>query len=438
MTKPKVLLATFGSYGDLHPFIALGLEAVIATTEGYREKIEREGLGFHSVRPTPDQMTADLGMTVAQFASEITRRPVKYLLTKGVLPYIAQAYDDLLPAVADAQLVAMSSFSFAAQIAAEVLGKPTINVVLSPVVLTSDEDPPVVEQLPILPAVRRLFGPDLVQWLYDAGRWRFHFIDDVVNAQRRKVGLPLEPAVPFIDFPYRCDEVVTLYSPLLGGARRYPSKPTTIAGHAFFDRDGPDGEVLTAETEAFLAAGDPPLVFTVGSFATLTAEQFYGEAAETARRLKYRAILLVGREAEAELKARLGGPDVLVLGYAPHSLLFPRAAANIHHGGIGTTGQALRAGAPQLVTPIFGDQPDNAYRVERLGVGGSLSFHKFTAERAAKALRPLLEEPTYRARALEVAAEVSRENGAAWLAAHIFERLKWATIQADAAAPPRG
>ncbi len=431
MTEPKVMLVTFGSYGDLHPFIALahelkavGVVPVIATGEAYRDKIELEGLAFHPVRPTMEQMLGDVGLTAAQFASEITLRPVEYLLSNGVLPYIGQAYDDLLPEMAKADLVAMSSFAFSAQIAAEALGKPTVNVVLSPIALTSDDDPPLAEQLPILPALRRLFGPGLVRWLYAAGRRRFRFIEEPINRQRRAVGLPLEPDIPFVDFPYRCDEVVTLYSPVLGGGRRNPPKPTALAGFAFFDRDGADGEALTAETEAFLAAGDPPLVFTVGSFATLAAARFYKDAASAARKLGRRAVLLVGREGEAELRQRLGGPDILVLGYAPHSLLFPRAAANIHHGGIGTTGQALRAGMPQLVCPMFGDQPDNAYRVARLGVGASLPYRRFNFARAAKVLKRLLNDRAVAAKAAELGPVIARENGARLLAEHIAARIK--------------
>ena len=53
---------------------------------------------------------------------------------------------------------------------------------------------------------------------------------------------------------------------------------------------------------------------------------------------------------------------VVAFDYAPFSLLFPRAAAIVHHGGIGTTGQAMRSGRPSLVMPCAWDQPDNAER----------------------------------------------------------------------------
>ncbi|HEX8389642.1 MAG TPA: nucleotide disphospho-sugar-binding domain-containing protein, partial [Sphingomonas sp.] len=104
-------------------------------------------------------------------------------------------------------------------------------------------------------------------------------------------------------------------------------------------------------------------------------------------------------------------PGVLVRRYAPHSLLFPRAAVVVHHGGVGTTGQALRAGRPQLVVPFLGDQPDNAARVARLGVGLTVAPKRF-GTLAAGAVRRLLEGPDFARRAAALGATVAAEEGA--------------------------
>jgi UDP:flavonoid glycosyltransferase YjiC (YdhE family) len=103
---------------------------------------------------------------------------------------------------------------------------------------------------------------------------------------------------------------------------------------------------------------------------------------------------------------------MLVEDVAPHDALFPRAAAIVHHGGVGTTGQALRSGRPMLVVPHAHDQPDNAARVSRLGVARSLDAGAYTAARAAAHLRQLLDEPSYRERADAVGKIVQSENGA--------------------------
>ena len=120
--------------------------------------------------------------------------------------------------------------------------------------------------------------------------------------------------------------------------------PQTVqTGFPFYE--GESGNAgLDPALSAFLDAGDPPLVFTLGSSAVMDAGGFYAESAEAARHLGRRALLLVGRDPRnrpAKLPA-----GVVAFEYAPYSQVFPRAAAIIHQGGIGTTAQALRAGRP--------------------------------------------------------------------------------------------
>lgn len=100
------------------------------------------------------------------------------------------------------------------------------------------------------------------------------------------------------------------------------------------------------------------------------------------------------------------------MAYAPHSLLFGRAAAVVHHGGIGTTGQALRAGVPQLVVPFFGDQFDNARRIVRLGAGATLDPRAFRGKAAVAALDRLLAAPAIAARAAALGQTLRQEEAA--------------------------
>jgi UDP:flavonoid glycosyltransferase YjiC (YdhE family) len=135
---------------------------------------------------------------------------------------------------------------------------------------------------------------------------------------------------------------------------------------------------------------------------------FYDESAEAANQLKRRAILLVGRNPSP---ARLPA-GVVAFGYVRFSVLFPRAAAVVHQGGIGTTGQVLRAGCPMLVMPYAFDQPDNAVRLARLGVGRVISRAQYSAKRAALELQQLLGDLTYQRKASEISRHVERERGA--------------------------
>jgi rhamnosyltransferase subunit B len=142
-------------------------------------------------------------------------------------------------------------------------------------------------------------------------------------------------------------------------------------------------------------------------------------SARAACRLGCRAILLVG-DSGAVLPASDG---IIVRAYAPYSALFPCARLIVHHGGIGTTAQALRAGRPQLIVPIFADQPDNAARAARLGVARVLRRSRYRESALVAALRAA-EIPTMIERARTVSAQIALEDGAARAAQAIVRRLR--------------
>ena len=123
-----------------------------------------------------------------------------------------------------------------------------------------------------------------------------------------------------------------------------------------------------------------------------------------------RGVLLVGDDPTNRPTAPLGD-DAIAVERAPHEAIFPRAAAIVHHGGVGTLGQAIRSGRPMLVVPWTHDQPDNARRVVRLGVARELNAGRYHARSAAEELRTLLDDPSYLVRVEALAEIVRSENG---------------------------
>jgi UDP:flavonoid glycosyltransferase YjiC (YdhE family) len=201
--------------------------------------------------------------------------------------------------------------------------------------------------------------------------------------------------------------VLALFSKRL--ADQQPDWPpqTVITGFPVYDQDGGPG--LPPALARFLDAGPPPIVFTLAVSAAMVAGTFFEHSVAAAQRLGRRAVLIVGPSARNRPASLPDG--VVTFDYAPFSELFPRAAAVVHAGGIGTTGLALRAGRPMLVVPFAHDQPDNAARLTRLGVARTLLPGRYRAPRVAAELRCLLDDPAYTRRAAEVGAEVRREDG---------------------------
>jgi UDP:flavonoid glycosyltransferase YjiC (YdhE family) len=199
--------------------------------------------------------------------------------------------------------------------------------------------------------------------------------------------------------------VLALFSRWLAEHQIDWPRQTIQPGFIWFDQNA-GSLVKTPQLSHFLASGEPPIIFTQGSTAVNNAGDFYAVSAEAARMLNRRA-LLVG----ANSFSSLNSPSILAIPYAPYAQIFPFGAVNVHQGGSGTTGQALRAGRPQLIVPYGWDQPDNAARVERLGVGLHLPRAEWSQGAAAVALKRLLRDDQISQRATRIASEIQAEDG---------------------------
>jgi UDP:flavonoid glycosyltransferase YjiC (YdhE family) len=203
---------------------------------------------------------------------------------------------------------------------------------------------------------------------------------------------------------------LALFSAALAAPQPDWPQNTVVTGFPLYDREV-SGQAMPQELTEFLDSGPPPVVFTLGSTAVMAAGPFYTESIEAVRRLGRRAVLLIGRDPRNVPQGSLPR-GVMACDYAPYSELFPRAAAIVHQGGIGTTAQAMRAGRPMVVVPYGFDQPDNGARVARLGIGKVIQRKAYCAERAAAVLSELLADDAYSRKAETVGARVRSEDGA--------------------------
>ncbi|KQN27116.1 glycosyl transferase family 2 [Sphingomonas sp. Leaf34] len=421
----KIVLATIGLLGDLHPFIAIGLAlkargfaVVLAVPADHVAKVELAGLTGVAIVGGFDTLAETLGLPPDQAARRIMADQT-YLMDRILMPWLAGSTTALDEAMDGAVALVASLFVFAAPIVAERRGVPLVNVLLQPMATFSAYSPPSTPDFRMMAHVPT--GPIGRAWnraVYRVMRGVLrHRHARPVNAVRAAHGLPPSTQALLLETPAATALTLCCYSPRI--APPQPDLPATtyVTGFAVFDSDTGAPEMLDPALDAFLADGPAPLVFTLGSFATFAPGDFYTTAAAAARALGLRAVLLTGTDAHA-----VSTEQVHVCRYAPHSLLFPRACAIIHHGGAGSTGQALRAGKPQLVVPHMGDQHDNGRRIERMGVGRTLSSRRFTTARARAAVAAILT-PDMRSEAARIGAEVSRENGADAAAARIATLL---------------
>jgi len=409
----RIVFSTYGTFGDVNPLVALCLELkrrghrpVLAIPEMFRPRIDPLGIDFAPVRPVQDPSDTRLIAMVYDI-----KHGTEVGLREFLFPSLRDSYDDLAAAVhADggADLLVAGELAYAAPIVAEKTGIAWASYVLAPFSFFSGYDPPVLPPYPTLARAQSAFPP-LGHVVTRFARFVTRKWPEPVYALRRELGLP-RGRDPIFDAKYSDRLALALFSPVMG--KPQPDWPRSIrtTGFAFYDGTGSEG-VLPPELAAFLDAGPPPLVFTLGSAAVMHAGDFYEQSAEAAEILGQRAVLLIGADDRNLPKRKL--PDTIcVTRYAPYSKIFHRASVLIHQGGIGTVAQALRAGRPMLIMPYSHDQPDNARRVRRLGVAEVLARKSYKAKPAARLIWQLLSDNAYQVRATAVAAQIAAECGA--------------------------
>lgn len=426
MPKSKrIVLTTFGSFGDIHPYMALALEltsrghnALIATTEVYREKIEGAGIEFYAIRP---DITGPEDPETEELIRKIMapQTGAEFLIKELILPFVRESYDDLTEAVRGADLLVTHVITFAGPLVAQKTGLPWVSSVLAPVSLWSARDPLVPPNAKWLAPFLRVAGERVNRAFLGLIRKYTRPWMEPIYALRKELGLP-PGEHPLFDGQHSPTRVLALFSSVISEMQLDWPSQTVVTGFPFYDKK--DETPIAPELLRFLDEGPPPLVFTLGSSAVYIADDFFRESIRAVKRLDQRAVLLIGdtRNMPKEPLPK----EIVAFDYAPYGLLLPRASVIVHQGGVGTTAQALRAGRPTLVIPYNHDQPDNASRIARLGVGRTLSRKSYRSSRVVQELTELLDNPIYAHRAAEIGVIVRNENGAGAACDEIEKELR--------------
>ena len=407
----RIVLSNIGTFGDTNPLIAIALELkrrghvpVMALPALYESKIRPLGLEFHAMRPDIDpknkvlvEMTYDVNGT-------------EYGLRNFLFPSLHETYADLLDAATNperADLMLLGELNYAGPLVAEITGIPWASYVLAPLSFFSAFDPPVLPPYPRLARADRAV-PGMGRAIRRLARFATRSWPEPIYELRRELGLE-RGANPLFDAKHSPYLVLALFSRVLGLQQKDWPPHTRITGFCYYDADAGNAR-LPAHLEAFLSSGPPPVVFTLGSAAVLTAGKFYEYSARAAIKAGVRAVLLIGTDQRNRPNQRLP-ESICVAEYAPYSALFPRAAMVVHQGGVGTTAQCLQAGKPMLIMPYSHDQPDNARRMRRLKVARVIRRSEYTPLRVARKVRNMLEEPKYARRAQSVSRMLKHEDG---------------------------
>jgi vancomycin aglycone glucosyltransferase len=383
----RFLVSTIGSRGEAQPVTALavqlkelGNDVRVVAPPDFEDLVTGNGLDFTPVGPRLRTITAvklkpeDLGRLAEESVKEQFR----------VVGQVARGADVLVAGGA----LQHSTRSVAESINAHyVYASFCANTLPSP----HHAPPAMMGRVPVNGTPEE----NLAQW--EQQRHYFTHSRNALNAERAKLGLdPIDDVRDhiFSDTPWLAAD------PVLGP---WPGPGELVQTGAWLTDDQ---RPLAPDLEAFLAGGEPPIYFGLGSMRG--AQETVREAVESARALGKRVVLQRGW---ADLQLTDDAADCIAIGEVNQQALFRRVAVVVHHGGAGTTTTAAAAGAPQVVLPHMYDQYYWGSQVERLNIG--LSAKAVTTETLAEALQ-LTEQ------AAKVATQV-RTDGARVAAKRLME-----------------
>ncbi|HTN65361.1 MAG TPA: nucleotide disphospho-sugar-binding domain-containing protein [Burkholderiaceae bacterium] len=411
----RILIATAGSHGDVLPFIALGKELSRRGYEIYfyanpvfAKHVADAGLRFRPVSTA--QAYASLFSEVVDDNSRQAFKRVAQELETLSREYYTAMKADLIPG----QTAALGgSLLFAPRLLSETDSIPCITVHLAPSIVRSDCHPARLDARWIkasTPAIIRQIAWWLLDRFYDSS------ITTPLNKLRAELGLvPLKRI--FQSWIHEADRVICLFPDWFATPRDDWPRQIVLSGFPLYDHG--NTQALSPEVLRFIEAGSPPVGISAGT-ATANSHEFFQTSIAACKTAGLRAILLSPFSEHIPKNLPEG---IIHVNYVPFGSLLPRLAAFVHHGGIGSTSQALRAGIPQLIRPVAYDQFDNSARAMELGVGRELLAKQYKTQNVAKVLTILTGDPAIKRRCEEVSKRFGKNDGIATAADSIEKTL---------------
>lgn len=417
----RVAIVTMGTRGDVQPYVAIGRalrerghEVVIGVDDDHAAMIRAHGLEHRRAGGSfRALLETDLGRAWLTSADS-PRKYAKY--ARELFGPLQQAWcEDADRAVEGCDGVAFYALATGALHAAERRKLPAIALTPWPLAPTRAHAPVVAPWLEAMPGLVKLGLGHLIM------RFAFSTFNDAHDAYRARVGLRPYRAKDVLHFVLESGvPTIQLFSEAVLPRPRDWAERHRVAGFSFLPNSNYEPPTTLAE---FMNNGPPPVYLGFGSMTGFEPGELAGLAARAARLAGVRVVIGSGWAGLAPRPSE----DVFVVDELPHDWLFPRVAAVVHHGGVGTFAEGLRAGKPTVIAAFFGDQPFWGRINERLGTGPrALRRDNLTAKALAAAIRAALNEPGYRARAVEVSRRIREEDGAA-RAAELIERHLTAT-----------
>ncbi len=412
----KILISTAGSHGDVLPFVALGREFAARGNEVilYANPFFRSYATDAAIRFVPISTVDKYSLLFAELADGNPNRAFKRVAREyaEICPeYYRAMKADVIPGET---IVIGNSLLFAHRLLRETDGIPCATVHLAPSVFQSNLKP-----ARLVPNWIDSRTPTLLKrsawWLLNKLFYDPNFTAPL-NTFRAELGLPGVSQI-FRSWIHEADCVVGLFPSWFGEPQSDWPGHAVLTNFPFYDLG--DQIPLPPRLDEFIKEGPPPIAFSAGT-ATAAAHGFFEASIAASEMAGLRAILLTHFPQQVPVSLPKG---IIHVDYAPFGTLLPKLAAFVHHGGIGSTSQALRAGVPQLIRPVAYDQFDNSAHAVHLGVAQEVLPKQYVPHAVADVLKKLTTDSLLHQRCQQVATRFADCNSIAVACNSILGRL---------------
>jgi sterol 3beta-glucosyltransferase len=398
----KITILTYGSRGDVQPFLPLSLGLMekdhsvkLAAPSRFEKLVKDHGINFVALSGEPEDLSRRLNDAGHNFI-KMVRELMDHAIEIG-----ADVLRQTQEACSDADLI-IHSFTHlvGAHTLAREMNIPDIHVQPFPMFTPTGDYPSVALpdlRLRSLNRLTHILSQKITLWTTKSG----------FEQVRRRAGLPKRKLYwPFDDDPLRPrTPILCAWSPSVIPPSSDWSPRVHVTGYYFFPLE--NGYQPTAELDSFLKAGKPPICITFGSMVNRDRKRIDWIISDALNQTNNRGITLSGWGGVTNQSSG----NMLYLEAAPHDWLLPKCKMVIHHGGAGTTSAGLRAGIPNIVVPFTADQPFWGKRVQAIGAGPKPVLAKtLSVEKLIRAIAEADSE-SLRERAQAIGQEISCEDG---------------------------
>ncbi|MEU7584329.1 glycosyltransferase [Streptomyces sp. NPDC041068] len=394
----KVSLQTFGTRGDVYPFVALGAglrarghDVDLATSVDFKAMVEEAGLNFREIPGSGAHYFATPAVVKAIRKSPSSIRTAMAMPRPSV-DEVADSLERMYDNAQGADFMLSNLITRGIGYAGP--GVPWGTVSWWPMTPTREFRAYKTPDLPLGSAYTRLTHGMAAQM-----EWAFN--RPAVNRFRTRRGLPKLSKSPVGQLGHQ-QPVFYPYSPhFLPPPSDWPER-VHVTGYWSWERPEQQHQ---ADLVDFLAAGSKPIVLALGSAWPVYGEQTLDLVRQAVRQARRRLIVVGGPEGDRP-------DDELRVQEVDYGWLFPQVAAVIHGATFGTTADVLRSGVPQVTVPCWADGPYWAARLAQVGVAPApIPFQKLTGAQLRAALDEVVTDPGYAERAAELGARVRADRG---------------------------